>query len=368
MKSPYRQSRSETLVYIALWVVMFTLPIVGLYLHTQSHDDAFRWIDVKRLWSPLLSLLVAFVIHNYLIAPLLVCKQKKVAYLAMVLVLVGVFELYQCNHHPGDMPPRGKPDFERVSPGHNDKRHNHHHTRRPPLPPRDNHNLVALFLLILSLGTNLGVKNYFRSRTDRQRLAALQRENLQQELEYLKYQVNPHFFMNTLNNIHALVDIDPEQAKCSIVKLSRLMRYVLYEGTKQNVQLRAGIEFLEHYIDLMRMRYTDKVDIRFNHPQDVPNVEVPPLLIVSLVENAFKHGVSYNHHSFIHITLDTEPGKLTFTCHNSKHNTEHEPGGIGLKNVIKRLDLLFPDRYEMKIDDQPQTYFISLTIPISQSL
>lgn len=134
-------------------------------------------------------------------------------------------------------------------------------------------------------------------------LKELEHQHLESELKYLKYQLNPHFFMNTLNNIHALVDIDSEKAKKTIIELSKLMRYVLYEANKSQISLKYEIQFLENYIALMKLRYTEHLDIQTEFPLIVPHVQIPPLLFISLLENAFKHGVSYRESSYIHVLL-----------------------------------------------------------------
>lgn len=133
---------------------------------------------------------------------------------------------------------------------------------------------------------NLGVMLFFKSNKDEAELQLLEKQNLQQQLEYLKYQINPHFFMNTLNNIHALVDIDPEEAKTTIVELSKMMRYILYEGNKPIIPLQREIQFLENYITLMKLRYTNKVKITLNIEKNIPDYGVPPLMLITFVENA----------------------------------------------------------------------------------
>ena len=134
---------------------------------------------------------------------------------------------------------------------------------------------------------------FLKSLRDDEMLKDLERQRLESELQYLKYQLNPHFFMNTLNNIYALVDLNTEQAKKTIIELSKLMRYVLYEANKNQISLEHEIQFLENYIALMKLRYIDNLNIRTEFPVVVPCVQIPPLLFISLLENAFKHGVSY---------------------------------------------------------------------------
>jgi len=215
------------------------------------------------------------------------------------------------------------------------------------------------------MGMNLGIKLYFRQREDQKRMGELEKQNLEQQLEYLKYQINPHFFMNTLNNIHALVDIDPEMAKQTILELSKMMRFVLYEGNKAGVPLDRDISFLQNYITLMKLRYTDKVRINVTTPENLPNKEVPPLLFITFVENAFKHGVSYRQESYIDIGIDVSDGRLQFTCTNSRIPKEDDKhGGVGLRNVKQRLDLIYGENYTLDIEDKPDMYKVNLTIPL----
>jgi len=226
--------------------------------------------------------------------------------------------------------------------------------------------VIALIILILMLGMNLGIKLYFKQRSDQRKMDHLEKENLEQQLEYLKYQINPHFFMNTLNNIHALVDIDPEKAKQTILELSKMMRFVLYEGNKKGVPLDREIAFMHNYVTLMKLRYTDKVSITIDTPSKVPCKEVPPLMFITFVENAFKHGVSYRQASFINVSLRIENNdQLVFTCKNSKIPKEEDKhGGVGLANVKQRLDLIYGTRYTLDIQDEKDTYTVNLTIPL----
>ena len=186
-------------------------------------------------------------------------------------------------------------------------------------------------------------------------------------MEYLRYQINPHFFMNTLNNIHALVDIDPEKAKETIVELSKMMRFILYEGNKDGVSLTKEFEFIRTYIHLMRLRYTDHVNITTALPSVAPDKNVPPLMLISFIENAFKHGVSYQQESFIDVKAEIQENeRLHFCCRNSKADKPNqEKGGVGLANVRQRLNLLFDKDYTLDIQDLPDSYSVELIIPLS---
>ena len=179
--------------------------------------------------------------------------------------------------------------------------------------------------------------------------------------------------MNTLNNIHALVDIDPEKAKDTILLLSKIMRYVLYEADRKMVPIGREVEFVKSYIQLMKIRYTDKVRINTEVPDTYSDSKNPPLVLVTFVENAFKHGVSYQQDSFIDIRLEIDDGRMKFVCKNSKkalagdQKTE-EKGGVGLANVKQRLDLLYNKTYTLDIQDNPETYEVLLLLPLNNDV
>ena len=375
MKKNYwmKQSRQENLIYLAVWGMLFAAPLLSLYVRTVSDTNlVFDWTEVFIVWRKFIPFLLLFLIHNFLLAPLLVHGHKRIVYFSVMAVIIAAFTFYQCTSRPkggahrAPRPPmemrdrREPPPFDRPRP-----RAEH----RPDMPPPiiGEHDILAVVVLILMFGANLGIKGYFRARDDRKRLAALEKQNLEQQLEYLRYQINPHFFMNTLNNIHALVDIDPAKAQETIVELSKMMRYVLYEKgeSQQGVPLTKELEFIRTYVKLMQLRYTEKVKITLNLPHEVPDRQIPSLILVTFIENAFKHGVSYQRESFIEMTVEVADNHLHFTCRNSKADVPNqEKGGVGLANVRKRLDLLYDHNYTLSIHDDPQVYSVDLTLPL----
>ena len=383
---------------------------------------AINWQAVFNAWGLLAMFCITFFLHNFFIAPLLVYANRKWAYAVSTLVLIICFMGCQFHfrpHHPGLEPKERMelrnermgekkpalahelPDNRRDHPGSRsadfdgksiegnsvegnsvspsvpfnpplqpeDGRGEHFHDKKPE-PPRafGGQDSVAFIIMALLLGLNIGAKSFFKSLDDKKRIKELERENLNSQLEYLKYQINPHFFMNTLNNIHALVDIDPEQAKYTIEVLSKLMRYVLYEGNKSMAPLQKELAFISHYVDLMRIRYTDKVRISVSLPSSVPDVQVPSLLFITFIENAFKHGVSYQQSSFIEVCVrvDEANREIAFSCNNSvkPETDEKKQGGVGLQNAKKRLQLIYGDDYNLKIDSTPEVFRLLLRLPI----
>ncbi len=373
-------SRLENVIYLAMWGLLFAAPVLNLYVRSVSDSDfIFDWVDVYIVWRKFAVYLLLFLVHNFLLAPLLVHGHRRVAYFSIMAAILLAFAVYQCNSGPerpgrSEPPPHerewrdkpGPPDFPNQPERPRHRPHEHRPKEKPPIVGE--HDILAIVVLILMFGANLGIKGYFRSRDDRKRLAELEKQNLEQQLEYLRYQINPHFFMNTLNNIHALVDIDPSKAQETIVELSKMMRFVLYEGNKNMVALMKEQEFIRTYIKLMQLRYTDKVRITIDLPTEVPDRTIPPLMLISFVENAFKHGVSYQHESFIEVRIALEGEWLRFTCRNSKAEVPNqEKGGVGLVNVRKRLDLLYEHDYTLRVHDDADVYSVELIIPVKPS-
>ena len=191
------------------------------------------------------------------------------------------------------------------------------------------------------------------------------RTKLQLELNLLKYQLNPHFLMNTLNNIHALVEENKEDAQDAIRLLSKLMRYMYYDNSHERVQLSKDIDALRSYFDLMRLRFIDTVDIQFTVPKELPNVQIAPNLFVNLAENAMKHGISTTQPSFVHFSLDVNKQYVCCQIRNSNfpHSDVGSSTGFGLETLKKRLDLLYPKQYVYNVKSTDSEYFVELKIP-----
>ncbi len=393
----------ETLVYVALWAVLFVAPVVMAYFRATTDGQAFSWSEVLGAWGLLGVFLAIFIVHDLVLAPLLIVKQRRLAYCLSVVVLATVFMLCECALRPGDkaMGPRPSDEPQMVGqrppepPGHraappqkpaegHEPSVGHEPTagRKPMAPPSQRKppmrqqppliigqvDVVELVMLIGLLAVNLVVKLYFKNQSDRREMEELERRNLSQQIAYLKYQINPHFLMNTLNNIHALVDIDPEKAKQSIVELSKMMRYVLYDGDKAMITLQKEVAFIHNYLKLMGLRYADNLSVEADIPDNLPPAQLPPLLLITFIENAFKHGVSATEPSFIRIVMDADDGHLLFQCRNSKHAadpTMPREGGVGLRNVGQRLKLIYGDDYRLDIHETEATYSVSLDLPLS---
>ena len=174
--------------------------------------------------------------------------------------------------------------------------------------------------------------------------------------------------MNTLNNIHSLVEMDVEKAQDAIERLSTLMRYLLYDSAQNAIELKKEIEFIKSFVSLMQLRHSDEVEVNVVLPEQIPDIKIPPMLFISLLENAFKHGVSYPLKSYIHLELQIDESTLNCTIKNSKHKkggSDHGAySGIGIENVFKSLKLLYEDNFKLDIQDKESEFEINLKIPL----
>jgi sensor histidine kinase YesM len=241
---------------------------------------------------------------------------------------------------------------------------------RQPGPPRVRPILsagnIVLFLLVFVFSTGIKVINqWLRSE---QRNKEIANEKLKAELSFLKAQINPHFLFNTLNNIYALASAQSEQTAAAVMKLSSIMRYVLSEARNDLVPLEKEIQFTSHYIELQKMRLTDKTIVDFTVQGDPLGRQIAPLLLLPFVENAFKYGISTRERSPIRILLEINKDSLYFSICNQKHLSTmlriSDNTGIGISNTKRRLDLFYEDQYALNIEDKSNDFSVKLKIPV----
>ncbi|MDE5963550.1 MAG: histidine kinase [Alistipes sp.] len=352
MKITKKQAIGENLLYMMVWLAIILVPVLNSKMMSELHVSLE---NVLTTWRKIAPYLTIFLVHNTVIARRYLLRHKYWRYLfcdlALIISVFWLVDLYE-QHYVVETD---------VLYGSNDDviRHKASFT-----------DLEMYWNIILGLfmtGANSGIKLMYQSIRDEQKMEELKQQNMQAQMDYLKYQINPHFFMNTLNNIHALIDIDTEWAKNAVIELSKMMRYVLYDSERETISLNRDIQFLKNYIELMRIRYTDAVDIRIEQPATLPaRITIPPLLLIVFVENAFKHGVGASKSSFIHIRIDCNDDKVTAVIANSRFKTPHtkHTDGIGLKNVRKRMELIYgPKNYGLQIEETANTYTVKLEIP-----
>ena len=225
--------------------------------------------------------------------------------------------------------------------------------------------VLKIIFYAVMVAMPIGLKYVMRWNDEKHKMEEERRRNAEAELNWLKNQLNPHFLFNTLNNISSLTQIDPDKAQESIGQLSELLRYALYESNVKKVKLTDETEFMKNYITLMSLRCNEMtlVETRFDSFDE--SLTISPLLFISLIENAFKHGISSHKDSFVKIDMGLDGNDLVFSCENSIHEraSENRSGsGIGLENMLRRLDLLYPDAYTYRQYIEDRTYIAIVRI------
>ena len=199
----------------------------------------------------------------------------------------------------------------------------------------------------------------------------LQTQTMQSELRFLKSQINPHFLFNTLNNLYALTLKKSDKAPEIVIKLSEMMRYMLYECNEKQVLLSKEVHYIRNYLDLERLRQGKNVEINFEVEGEIADQKIAPLMFIPFLENSFKHGLSNQISTgFVNIKLSVQERKVHFFIENSKPDTppkqdSRRSGGIGLVNIHRRLNLLYPNQYELEIEDSPRSYAVNLKLDLA---
>jgi len=362
----------ESIIYLVIWLAIFSVPF---FQHRNA--NTVDWKNVGFEWIRLSSFCIIFLLNVYVLVPKILFKKKYLLYIGLtvltLLCIVGLsisMQLYLTPPEPISMPKMelgpGMPPMELGS-----KMPAPLGYRAPtPVEPKSIFMIIIdsliIAFLVVAAGTTIKLLSQWLNEENRRK--DIEKEQLKTELALLRHQVSPHFFMNTLNNIHALIDINTDTAKDAVIRLSTLMRYLLYDTAQGQTSLRKEMEFIESYITLMQLRFSKKVKISFEIPQNIPDIQIPPMLFISFIENAFKHGVSYQAESFVIFKLEMADNQINCFIKNSKHNNKEKfdksYSGIGLTNIRKSLELLFQNNYTLDIQDNEKEFEVQLTIPV----
>lgn len=353
----FQSVSDKTIRYLLHAIAWSIIVIIPLYL-----NNAFGGGDLHRLYQfyvHTLSAVAIFYLGYLWLVPEFFLKDKKAVYLLILIgFILGTYVITSfINETLLSDPVRDAQFIEKY------KKITGENTI-PPFKVFGFFNHILASVLISGFAMGLDVMEKLKVNEVKQK--ELEKEKLNSELAFLKNQVSPHFFFNTLNNIYSLIGIDGPTAQDSVLKLSKLMRYLLYESEHGETLMSHEIDFMKNYIDLMKLRISPKVDLKIEFPTEFPDFSVPPLLFVPFIENAFKHGVSYRDRSFISIQMKIDENQISFNSENSIGNTapkeDLQHSGIGLENVRKRLSLLFPTTHSLKIDQTDSIFRIELSI------
>lgn len=336
-------------------LVWFTILIIFLFFELNAPTpEGFK----IRAIIVFVALIIQYYAFYFIFTPKLFLQRKYGLFALSVIGCLAIVALIP-DFHREPIRPEHLPDFERMR----DIMHN------PRMRPKGAFNPMRFLGVLISAMTILFsviVRTTNHMTGQEKRRKDTESKQLETELSLLKNQISPHFFFNTLNTIYALTQTNPEKAGESVLQLSKMMRFLLYESENTPaVSIRKEVELMETYLSLMRDRLTDNVEIKFEVELENEQFKVPALLCIPLIENAFKHGVSTSKPSFIHISIKEKDQLLKARISNSIHptNNELEKGGIGLTNVKRRLELMCErEDYSLDISDDGATYNLELTL------
>jgi len=339
----HRNQKITLFAHLLVWLVLFSIPYILSYGQEQNINRI-----IAHFWIPILFYAVIFYTNYFVLIDKYLFKKETVLYILINVLIIAIFitlkEQIESNVFT---------DILRNKDGN--------------APPLKMMIYVQMFSYLAPLLFSIAVKTTKRwVKTEAERKEAANFK-LQSELQHLHYQLQPHFFFNSLNNIYALVDISPEQAKTSIHSLSKLMRYMLYETNTEEISLSKEIEFMSKYIELMKLRVSDKTLVNYSFPKGKSDLKIAPLLFISLIENAFKHGVSASQDSKIEIVMTLKDDKVVFKTKNNNFpkNTQDKSGsGIGLQNLEKRLQLLYAGKYKFNTKVENNLFIVNLELEI----
>jgi len=360
---------SLPLIHLSVWTILFILPYILL-----RGDIALNHM-LHIAWLHLLGYAIIFYLNYFVLFDRLFNRRHWAYFILINIVLIVLVNwlnhevrewIMQNRVFPGGegLKPPPPPDAMPIPPGGFPPSVM---KRKGPGPPMGwifyIDTLASVLPVIFAVALKLAEKWLL---TEQKNIQA-QRDHLDAELQHLKYQLQPHFFFNSLNNIYSLVDISPQLAKKSIHSLSKLMRYMLYETDTREVSLREEIHFLQQYISLMELRLAHGNKVITDFPAEIPDVRIAPLIFIALIENAFKHGISAARESEIYFRITLEESEIRFHSENinfAKGEEDRSGSGIGLVNLKKRLDLLYPGKYSLEIREVEGKYITDLMIDI----
>jgi len=331
---------------ILIWASAMLLPAAATWL--ISGDSNRFAMNFWPTFYMLLPISLVYLVNYFVLVPKLLFRKQVVWFIVLNILLVALL-------NAPSFYPRGEiPEPIRQ-----------HLQRRDILAFRIPTIITAGFFQLVFIFLAIGVRSIIRSNDIQYQLQEEKRKASEAELTWLKHQLNPHFLFNTLNNISSLTQIDPDKAQESIGELSDTLRYALYDTDTDKVPLAGEVAFMNNYIHLMQLRCNELTEVTTDWDLPAGDVKIAPLLFISPIENAFKHGVNARMKSFVHVVLRPDGRDLEFRCENSlfeKTGEDHIGSGIGMENLKRRLELIYPDSYSYEHDEKDGAYRVRIVL------
>lgn len=334
------------LIHAFGWGLFLLFP----FFASNRHSEAVEWADYLRFFVNFLTVAAVFYLNYLYLVKRFMFRRQMLSFVMVNFIIFTV--LVVATHFLMDIiPPPSNPG-------------------RRPKPDADlRYIFIAFdyikytFAAVFSIAFRM-TGSWYKADAERREL---EKSRSEAELQSLKQQLNPHFLFNTLNNIYSLIAISSDRAQEAVHELSRLLRYMLYESNSPKVTIDKDLAFINNYVELMRIRMPGNMDMKAEILTSSPATEIAPLMLITLVENAFKHGVSNSKPSFIHININADDKEIACDITNSffpKNEADKSGSGIGLANLHKRLELLYPGRYTFTYGREGDIYRSLLKIQL----
>ena len=366
------QLKNLWIVHVLGWLFFIILPLMIMSREPDPYV-IFTLLKSGSFWLFFLIYCSIFYLNTQILIPQLYLKQKYLLYTGVFLIGFALifytqpFEnlIFQKFHKAELQRPVMDEEMFRLPPP--DGRFE---SGRPRPPARGGPeggtmvDFISLVLFVVVWVVAIATRISEQWRLSEKRIILSEADKAQAELSFFKAQINPHFLFNTLNNIYSLAISKSDNTAPSILKLSKMMRYITEEATEDFVPLEDEIACLENYVDLQRLRLNAKTKVDFKQEGKFQNKLIAPLILMTFVENAFKYGVSNRFENVIEIKVKVDESGISFFCKNTifETNTQNERKGIGIANTQKRLDFLYPNHYKLKIDQQEKTFEVNLEL------
>jgi len=355
-------------MHVVVWVVLFIIPAYLIYGDSEREKFFLREVWIQEFFYGLV-----FYTSYLWLAPRLFFRENRLRFFlysgALILMLTLTIGMINRFLEPGfrdrekflnTMPQRVQPDRPDIRPVPPPREH-------PPGPLRGWPLFNFLFTSCLISGLSLGLRFSEKLNLNEKQRKEAEKEKLHTELAFLKHKINPHFLFNTLNSIYGLALIKSDQTAEAVMKLSDMMRYVIQDVEHEKVPLEREIDYVQHYVELQKIRLSGNVEVRLELRGSSDPYEIPPMILVPFVENAFKYGTSSHEATVITISILIDQGKLAFEVTNRVFagREKTETFGIGIENTRQRLSLMYPDKHTLLLRNDGTTFNVSLTMLLS---
>jgi len=337
------------LIHVVAWVIFLSLPYIFrpkpvMDAIVMEHKATFIFL---RFLTFNIYLICIFYLHAYWMLPRLLLKKRYVGYILLVVVLFIFFQLIReaLFIRPIPLGPIDQHEFEIFRPDR----------------------MVSMFLFVVIMIISGGIRIIQEWIQAEKRAKQIEAERLAMELSFLRSQINPHFLFNTLNTLYSLTLLKSDHAPEAVMKLSNMMRYITDDSNLERILLTKEVEYISHYVELQKLRLSRNMTVQVNMNGEFQQIEIPPLILIPFVENAFKYGISSHERAAIHITLNVIDDRLSFRVSNRIFLDRELPQtpGLGIKNTRLRLEKIFQDRFTLDIIDNGKVFIVALDIHLA---